>query len=39
MEGTRNSNNLPTGKNWDYYTSYPSFKKIMDAEGKRVLEL
>ncbi|KAJ9594200.1 hypothetical protein L9F63_014360 [Diploptera punctata] len=39
MQGTRNSNNLPTGKNWDYYTSFPVFKKIMDAEGKRVLEL
>jgi len=39
MEATRYSNSLPTGQNWDYYTSYPSFKKIMDTEGARVLKL
>ncbi|XP_069699387.1 exosome complex component 10 homolog [Periplaneta americana] len=39
MEATRNSTNLPSGHNWDYYTSFPSFKKVMDAEGTRVLEL
>jgi len=39
MEATRSSNSLPTGQNWDYYTTYPSFKKVMDAEGERVLKL
>jgi hypothetical protein len=39
MEATRNSNSLPTGQSWDYYTTYPSFKKVMDAEGARVLKL
>jgi hypothetical protein len=39
MEATRNSNSLPTGQSWDYYTTYPSFKKVMDAEGVRALKL
>jgi hypothetical protein len=39
MEATRSSNSLPTGKNWDYYTTFPSFKNVMDAEGARVLKL
>jgi hypothetical protein len=39
MEATRSSNSLPTGKNWDYYMTFPSFKKVMDTEGARVLKL
>jgi exosome complex exonuclease RRP6 len=39
MEATRSSNNLPTGKSWDYYTTFPSFERVMDAEGARVLKL
>jgi hypothetical protein len=39
MEATRTSNSLPTGKSWDYYTTFPSFKRVMDAEGTRVLKL
>ncbi|XP_034255209.1 exosome component 10 [Thrips palmi] len=39
MENIRDSNGLPIGQRWDYYTSFPSFKKVMNAEGKRILHL
>ncbi|KAJ1524914.1 hypothetical protein ONE63_009772 [Megalurothrips usitatus] len=39
MENIRDSNGLPIGQRWDYYTSFPSFKKVMDSEGKRILHL
>jgi hypothetical protein len=39
VEATRSSNGLPTGQKWDYYATFPSFKKVMDAEGERVLKL
>ncbi|PSN43819.1 Exosome component 10 [Blattella germanica] len=39
MEATRNSNNLPINENWDYYSSFAPFKRIMNAEGVKVLEL
>ncbi|XP_052119785.1 exosome component 10 [Frankliniella occidentalis] len=39
MEKIRESNSLPIGQRWDFYTSFPSFKTVMDSEGKRILHL
>lgn len=39
IEGTRASNNLPTGVNWNFYNSYPKFKKVISSRQNHVLKL
>ncbi|GLH13589.1 Exonuclease mut-7 homolog [Gryllus bimaculatus] len=39
MEATKFSSKLPSGHSWDLYNAYPSFQKIMDCEGRRILEI
>lgn len=39
IEGTRASNNLPTGVNWNFYNSYPKFKKAVSSRQNHVLKL
>lgn len=40
LAATRYANALPKlGDNYELYASYPAFSKVMDVEGRRVLEL
>lgn len=39
IEGTRASNNLPSGVNWNFYNSYPKFKKAISLRQNHVLKL
>ncbi|XP_067005258.2 exosome complex component 10 homolog [Anabrus simplex] len=39
MEATKSSSGLPSGLNWDLYSSYPVFHRIMETEGNRILDL
>jgi hypothetical protein len=39
IEGTRASNNLPSGVNWNFYNSYPKFKKAVSSRQNHVLKL
>lgn len=39
IEGTRASNNLPNGVNWNFYYSYPKFKKTVSSRQHHVLKL
>jgi len=39
IEGTRASNNLPSGVNWNFYNSYPKFKKTVSSRQNHVLKL
>lgn len=39
IEGTRASNNLPSGVNWNFYSSYPKFKKAVSSRQNHVLKL
>ena len=38
LQATKSSNSLPAaGDDYDYYSSYQSFRDILDIEGKRIL--
>ncbi|XP_025192206.1 exosome component 10 isoform X1 [Melanaphis sacchari] len=39
IEGTRASNKLPNGVNWNFYNSYPKFKKAVSLRQNHVLKL
>lgn len=39
IEGTRASNSLPSGVNWNFYNSYPKFKKVVSSRQNHVLKL
>ncbi|KAF5295448.1 hypothetical protein FQA39_LY13109 [Lamprigera yunnana] len=39
LEATKSSNALPTQRDFDFYTNYDSFNKILNAEGDRILRL
>lgn len=40
MLATKGSNELPSaGDDYDYYSSFNSFRDVMDVEGQRILHL
>ncbi len=40
MLATKSSNELPSGgDDYDYYSSFDTFRGLMDIEGHRILEL
>ncbi|XP_063914011.1 exosome complex component 10 homolog [Zophobas morio] len=39
MEAIKHSNALPSARDWDFYNTSDSFKKIINAEGSSVLHL
>lgn len=39
VDATKFSNKLPSGHSWDLYNARPSFQKIMDNEGRKILEM
>ncbi|KAG8236910.1 hypothetical protein J437_LFUL015236 [Ladona fulva] len=39
MNAIKASNSLPSGSDWDYYSSFPEFQKVADLRGKQVLKL
>ncbi|XP_046576911.1 LOW QUALITY PROTEIN: exosome component 10-like [Haliotis rubra] len=39
LQATRSSNSLPTGDDYDFYSTYRSVKDVLDIEGRRILQL
>ncbi|XP_050536881.1 exosome component 10 [Daktulosphaira vitifoliae] len=39
IEGIKASNNLPSGVNWNFYTSYPKYMKTISARQTYILKL
>ncbi|XP_050437071.1 exosome component 10 [Adelges cooleyi] len=39
IEGTKASNSLPSGVNWNFYSSYPKFMKTMSTRQTHILKL
>ena len=39
LQATKASNDLPTGDDYDFYSTYNSVRNIMDLEARRLLQL
>ncbi|XP_071116281.1 exosome complex component 10-like [Haliotis cracherodii] len=39
LQATRSSNSLPTGDDYDFYSTFRSVKDVLDIEGRRILQL
>ncbi|GLV41632.1 Rrp6 [Carabus blaptoides fortunei] len=39
VEATRNSNSLPQDRDWDFYSTHPSFGNLMNKQGDDILHL
>lgn len=39
VQATKSSNELPLGDDYDYYSTFPAVREVLDIEGRRILTL